>query len=118
MEHSIQWYLTQWGLWQRLGASPIPRYVSSSYVVFAQNVEQSRHNLSPNITEDECLRIDGHIARLSQRDRIKATIVFLYYVRNLSVEAIANILRISREAARQLRLQAESWLDCAVIESA
>lgn len=113
MNKSIQWYLEQWGLWQRVEASGAKGYPSPVYAVLAQNVAQPSL-MGVVASQDECMRLDTHIAKLKARDSTKYQIVFLYYVKSLSLEAIAHILHMSREATRILRLQAESWLDGAV----
>ena len=36
-EHSIQWYLQQWGIWQRIAKNPIPRCVSPAYAIMKEH---------------------------------------------------------------------------------
>jgi len=110
MSYSIQWYLTQWGIWQSIG-SDVPRYVSPSYALMADNVQQSRNSLSPLITDDECLKIDKAIAKLAQKDAQKAVALFLYYARDMAYEWIAEQVGVSRRTVTELIKQAETWLD-------
>lgn len=111
--HSIQWYLEQWGLWQRTEATGAKGYPSPCFALLAKNIAQTSPNCVVASLED-CLYLDTHIAKLKARDSTKYQVLFLYYVKSLSVEAIAHILHMSREATRILRLQAESWLDGAL----
>ncbi len=110
MSYSIQWYLTQWGIWQSIG-NQMPRYVSPSYALMIDNVQQSKNALSPLITDDECLKIDGAIARLAQKDAQKAIALFLYYAKNMACEWVAEKIGVSRATTANIIKQAENWLD-------
>lgn len=111
--NSIQWYLEQWGLWQRVEANGAKGYPSPVYALLAQNIAQPSP-LGIVATQDDCMRLDTHIAKLKVRNSTQYQVVFLYYVKSLSVEAIAQALRLKATAVRLMRLQAESWLDGAV----
>ena len=83
MKNTIQWYLEQWGIWQRIG-NALPRYISPSYVLMSDNMQRSRNTLSPLITDDECLVVDRLIAQMAIRDETKARAVFLFYAHGLA----------------------------------
>ena len=117
MSQSIQWLLEQWGIWQRTGKSCLPHYVSPSAMLMSEHIQQSNITLNPQITDDHCLTIDREVARLAKRDATKAQVIFAYYVRRMADEWIGHHVGVSRSSARDLRLQAESWLDCAVLDS-
>lgn len=115
MDKSIQWYLTQWGIWQRKGGDGLPHYVSQNYMFMLGNGESKKITLAPEITDDDCLHVDKQIAKLSKRDPQKAAVIFAYYVKNMADEWIAQKLKISRVSVLSIRKQAECWLDCAVL---
>ena len=110
-EHGIQWYLQQWGVWQRIAKNPIPRYVSPAYAIMAQNVEQQGRLPSCLIDDDLALGIDGLVCRLRLRHPQLAVIIEMYYRDGLSDEAVADKTGCSRKTALKDRQSAEHWLD-------
>ena len=110
-EHGIQWYLQQWGIWQRIAKNPIPRYVSPAYAILAQNVEQQRSAPACMIDDDTALGVDAKVCALSRRNPMRETIIQLYYRIGMSDERIAEAVGISRMTALKERQCAEAWLD-------
>lgn len=109
--HSIQWYLEQWGAWQRVGKLPIPRYVSPAYAIMCQNVEQSANGTPVVIDDDTALSVDKAICSLALRDMKRARTIWWAYCCRWSDERICDELRVSRNTAIKERQCAESWLD-------
>lgn len=117
IEHSIQWLLHQWGIWQRISRNPIPRYVSPSYAIMAQNVEQQGRLPSCTIDDDTALGIDSKICILATRNPMRETIIQMYYRHGLSDERIAEAVGISRATALKERQCGEAWIDAAMFTS-
>ena len=113
-EHSIQWLLNQWGIWQRIARNPIPRYVSPFCAIMAQNVEQQKRAPSCTIDDDVALGIDAKICILATRNPMRETIIQMYYRHGLSDERIAEAVGISRKTALKERQCGEAWLDAAM----
>lgn len=99
---AIQWYLEQWGIWQRGG---LPDMATS---------DRHTTRMSPDVTDDELLGLDRKIAHLKMRDYMKYLVIECWYCRQFSDERIGRELHVSRVTALGMRKQAESWLDGAL----
>jgi hypothetical protein len=111
-----EWMLEQWGWW-RMSGMGVPRYVSPSFALMRDNVEQISTS-SYSITDDLALIIDGCIARLSRREDQGLIVgakmsdcLWLFFGAKYSMCKVGRHLGISETKARDLVKSGVAWID-------
>ena len=78
-----EWLLEQWGYW-RMSGMGVPRYVSPSYALMRDNVQQ-QGGLSFSITDEIAMSVDSAVARLCAKERgrvgspLQGDCIWLYF---------------------------------------
>lgn len=111
-----EWMLEQWGWW-RMSGMGVPRYVSPSFALMRDNVEQ---NSTPNynITDDLAMTIDGCVAMLTRRETDRGVAgakmgdcLWLYFGAKFSAVRVGRQFGISESKARELIKSGVAWVD-------
>ncbi len=111
-----EWMLEQWGWW-RMSGQGIPRYVSPSFALMRDNIEQ---NTGPSayITDELAMTIDGCVARLSRRESERKTgsplmsdCLWLYYGAKWPAMRVGREFGVSEAKARELIKCGVAWVD-------
>jgi RNA polymerase sigma factor (TIGR02999 family) len=74
-----------------------------------QRLELTSERIAPPVPDDELLALDAALARLSERDPVKARLVELLYFAGLTWEQAAEILGISAKTADRYWVYARAW---------
>ena len=110
---SIEYQLTQWGIWVRTQQG-IPRYVSPAWAMMRDNVQLNR-DPDANITEDDALRIDRAIAALNLVNSDRAVAVWTYYrYQGMTYRRLGKLMGIHADTAGNLVLAGAAWIDGAI----
>lgn len=114
-----EYMLEQWGWW-RMSGMGVPRYVSPSFALMRDNVQQTG-GATHNITDELAMLVDGCVARLSERERrheVKgATMgecVWLYFGAKWTAVRVGRQFGISEAKARELIKAGVAWVDSAL----
>lgn len=111
-----EYMLEQWGRW-RLNGMGVPRYVSPSFAIMRDNVEQMG-GISYCITDELAVMVDGCVARLAHREkphrRLGPTMsdcIWLYFGEKWPALRVARHLKISEAKTRELLKAGVAWID-------
>lgn len=111
-----EWMLEQWGWW-RMSGMGVPRYVSPSFALMRDNIEQlSSVNFA--ITDDLALTIDGCVAMLIRRETDRGVTgakmgdcLWLYFGAKFSAVRVGREYGMSEAKARELIKSGVAWVD-------
>lgn len=109
MTYDAEELLTQWGRWVWQGAG-VPRYVSPSYALMRDNVEQIS-SASAAITDDDAMLIDSIIARMGRRDPEMAQCVSIYYATGRTMHGVGKVLGLQRLKVRELLIAGKCYVE-------
>jgi len=111
-----EWMLEQWGYW-RMSGMGVPRYVSPSFALMRDNVQQESCS-SYNITDELAMTIDGCIALLGRRESERAVdcvkmsdCLWLYYGAKYTAVRVGKQFGIGEAKARELIKSGVAWID-------
>lgn len=111
-----EYMLEQWGSW-RMSGMGVPRYVSPSFAIMRDNVEQVG-GVSFCITDELAMLVDGCVARLvfreSQHKAIGPTMgdcVWLYFGAKWPALRVARHFGVSEAKAREIIRSGVAWVD-------
>lgn len=110
--------LEQWGLW-RMSGMGVPRYVSPSFAIMRDNVQQCS-GVSYCITDDLALLVDGAVARLCSREKGRTAgptmgdCIWLYYGAKWPAMRVGRHFGISEAKARETIRAGVAWIDSAL----
>jgi len=112
-----EYLLEQWGWW-RMSGSGVPRYISPAYVIIRDNVQLA--SMSPNITDELAMTVDGCVARLCAREkgRIRGPLMgeclWLYFGEKWPAAKVGRYYKVSEGTARAAIRAGVAWVDCAL----
>ena len=110
MAQSIEYRLTQWGIWARTGQG-IPRCNSPMWAIMRDNVQVS-YDPPANITDEDAEQIDRALGRLTLKDKDQARAVWEYYrYQGMDYRRLGQRMGISKDKAGQLVLKGVCWID-------
>lgn len=104
--------LCEWGKWSR-GRNELG--TKSSMLVVMQLVQPASLGSSPDIGDDDALRVDRAVAQLRQRDAQLFLILDLYFVKCLSMREIESRMRLSKFSAAKVFARACGCVEGALI---
>lgn len=113
-----EWMLEQWGWW-RMSGMGVPRYVSPSYAIMRDNVQQTG-GYSFNITDELAMAVDGCVARLCAREKgrtngpMMGDCLWLYFGAKWPALRIAKHYGIGEAKAREIIKGGVAWVDSAL----
>lgn len=104
-----EYLLEQWGWW-RMSGMGVPRYVSPSFAIMRDNVEQMGC-MSFVILDDVALQVDSAVARLTLRNQQMGEMVWLYFGAKWPAIRVGRHFEISEAKARELIKAGVAWVD-------
>lgn len=111
-----EWMLEQWGWW-RMSGMGVPRYVSPSFALMRDNIEQCS-SVNFAITDDLALTIDGCVAMLIRRETDRGVTgakmgdcLWLYFGAKFSAVRVGREYGMSEAKARELIKSGVAWVD-------
>ncbi|WP_395504731.1 antiterminator Q family protein [Ectopseudomonas hydrolytica] len=113
-----EWMLEQWGWW-RMSGMGVPRYVSPSYAIMRDNVQQTG-GYSFSITDELAMAVDGCVARLCAREKgrtkgpMMGDCLWLYFGAKWPALRIARHYGIGEAKAREIIKAGVAWVDAAL----
>lgn len=113
-----EWMLEQWGWW-RMSGMGVPRYVSPSYAIMRDNVQQTG-GYSFSITDELAMAVDGCVARLCAREKgrtkgpMMGDCLWLYFGAKWPALRIARHYGIGEAKAREVIKAGVAWVDAAL----
>lgn len=107
-----EYLLEQWGYW-RMSGMGVPRYVSPSFALMRDNVEQIG-NITFCITDEIAEQVDGAVARLTKRDEQMGCCVWLYFGAKWTASRVGRQYGIGEAKARELIKAGVAWVDCSL----
>lgn len=104
-----EYLLEQWGWW-RMSGMGVPRYVSPSFAIMRDNVEQMGCK-SFVILDEVALQVDSAVARLTLRNQQMGEMVWLYFGAKWPAIRVGRHFEISEAKARELIKAGVAWVD-------
>jgi len=101
--------LEEWGLWSR--GSGVGLGYKSVMAVAMELVQPPENRVCANITPPQIAMVEDGMAALRTRDVNMWCAIKLTYIFDLGRRQIADEMRLSEHAVRQLLSDAEAWLD-------
>jgi hypothetical protein len=113
-----EWMLEQWGWWRMTGMG-IPRYVSPSFAIMRDNVQQTG-GPSFSITDELAMAVDSCVARLCAREAgrtngpLMGDCLWLYFGAKWPALRIAKHYGVGEAKARETIRAGVAWVDAAL----
>lgn len=111
-----EYLLEQWGSWRMVGMG-VPRYVSPSFALMRDNVEQL-DPVSYCITDDCALMVDRCVAELTAREQRQVITgpkmgdcIWLYFGAKWPAVRVGRHFGVSEAKARELIKAGVAWVD-------
>lgn len=111
--------LEQWGWW-RMSGMGVPRYVSPSFALMRDNVQQ-HSSISFSITDELAMSVDSAVARLTAREKqhgvsgpFMGDCLWLYFGAKWTAVRVGKHHGISEAKARELIKAGVAWVDSAL----
>lgn len=116
--HDTEYMLEQWGWW-RMSGMGVPRYVSPSFALMRDNVQQHGGHCY-NITDELAMTIDGAVARLTAREKgrtdtpLMGDCIWLYFGAKWPAHRIGKHYGVGEAKARECIKAGVAWIDSAL----
>lgn len=116
--HDTEYMLEQWGWW-RMSGMGVPRYVSPSFALMRDNVQQSGGPCF-NITDDLAMAVDGAVARLTAREKgrtdtpLMGDCIWLYFGAKWPAYRIGKHYGVGEAKARECIKAGVAWIDASL----
>ncbi|HFQ9136581.1 antitermination protein Q [Pseudomonas aeruginosa] len=114
-----EYMLEQWGWW-RMSGMGVPRYVSPSFALMRDNVQQ-HSSISFSITDELAMSVDSAVARLTAREKqhgvngpFMGDCLWLYFGAKWTAVRVGKHHGISEAKARELIKAGVAWVDSAL----
>ncbi|MGQ7956494.1 antiterminator Q family protein [Pseudomonas sp. SP16.1] len=113
-----EWMLEQWGWW-RMSGMGVPRYVSPSFAIMRDNVQQAG-GPSFSITDELAMAVDSCVARLCAREAgrtkgpLMGDLIWLYFGAKWPALRIAREYGVGEAKAREVIRAGVAWIDAAL----
>ncbi|MBD1601969.1 antitermination protein Q [Pseudomonas typographi] len=104
-----EYLLEQWGWW-RMSGMGVPRYVSPSFAIMRDNVEQLTCK-SFVIIDEVAMSVDSAVARLTLRNQMMGDMVWLYFGAKWPAVRVGKHFEMSEAKARELIKAGVAWVD-------
>lgn len=104
--------LQEWGAWLRVQTG-MPRYVSPSFALLRDNVEQCS-GVTPAISDDLAMLVDRLVARMGKRDPEMAQALWNYHRHAMNFRLLGRLMGVSHTKASQLVQAGRNWVDGAL----
>ncbi|MBD1555028.1 antitermination protein Q [Pseudomonas typographi] len=104
-----EYLLEQWGWW-RMSGMGVPRYVSPSFALMRDNVEQLTCK-SFVIIDEVAMSVDSAVARLTLRNQMMGDMVWLYFGAKWPAVRVGKHFEMSEAKARELIKAGVAWVD-------
>lgn len=115
-----EWLLEQWGWW-RMSGMGVPRYVSPSFALMRDNVQQ-QGGVSFSITDEIAMSVDSAVARLCAKERgralapLQGDCIWLYFGAKWPAARIARHFGVNEPKIRQTLRAGVAWIDSVLEE--
>lgn len=97
-----------------MSGAGVPGYISPSFALMCQSLQQPAASQGYCITDDWALAIDRAVARLSHRDQQMGDLTWLYFGAKWPMIRVGKYYGVSESKARELVRAGTAWVDCAI----